>query len=89
LDIDLTQKPPEFKQDTFKGQPSGMRWFFYAKQLDCTNPQKLRIFKVNRRSGDAIMSKIRELGTTVLRIDREGDDKGTYYRPSAVPVENR
>lgn len=66
-----------------------MKWFFYAKQLDCTNPQKQRTFKVNRKSGDAIISKIRELGTTVLRIDREGDDKDTFYRPSAVPVEDR
>jgi hypothetical protein len=29
------------------------------------------------------MSKIREIGSTSLRIDRKGNDKETFYRPSA------
>lgn len=88
LDFDLSERPPEFKQDTFKGQPGSLRWFFYAKQLDCTNSKKSRLFKVNNRSGKAILAKIKELDRTVLRIDREGDDDTTFYRPSVVPTDN-
>jgi hypothetical protein len=85
LEIDIAKT--EYKMDTFQGQEMYKKYWFTARQLDCTN-DAFRIFKPNEKSGRKILEFLRINKANVVRIGRIGDEKRPVYEPSLVSDED-
>lgn len=85
LEFDITNTV--YKMDTYQGQDTSMKYWFIARQLDCTNDE-YRTFKPNEKSGKRILEFLRGYKTNVARIDRIGDEKKPVYQPSLVSDED-
>lgn len=79
----LTKKP-EYMEDSYMGQPTGVWKTFYSViDLNSSN-QKERIFKANTASTRLINKALRMSKDLVLDITHEGTGSNTIYRPKIV-----
>jgi len=80
----ILKEKPEYKEDTFKGQPTGVwRTFYVVYDINSSNPMKEKIFKANTASSRLINKVLRE--SHLLDITHEGTGSSTIYRPIVVP----
>jgi len=76
-----------YKMDTYQGQETSKKYWFTARQLDCTNDE-FRTFKPNEKSGANILEFLKLNRTNVARIHRTGDAQKPVYQPSLISDED-
>lgn len=80
----ILREKPEYREDTYRGQPTGvMKTFWTAIDINSSN-QKERIFKTADKSTRLIKEALRISKDGVLDITHEGGGSNTIYRPRFV-----
>jgi hypothetical protein len=80
----VLREAPEYKEDTFRGQGTGvMKTFWITIDVNSSN-QKEKIFRTADKSTRLINKALRMSKDLVLDITREGTGATTVYRPRVV-----
>jgi hypothetical protein len=80
----ILREKPEYKEDRYRGQPTGvMKTFWTAIDVNSSN-QKERIFKTADKSTRLIKEALRMSKDGVLDTTHEGTGSNTIYRPRVV-----
>jgi hypothetical protein len=78
----MLREKPQYKEDTYMGQPTGVWKTFYTVIDINSSIQKEKIFKANTASTRLINTALRE--SHLLDIRHEGSGSNTIYRPTVV-----